>query len=176
MGGATAIAAPTVIDLVAGSDYADAVPVLQLQGIALLALVLCLPSAATRCCRCAATPRSSCSTRVALGTSCALVFALVPSQGAEGAALANLVRRGGLLVELRRRVRPVAPRGISPLGGDRPAGGRRDAARVGIAAIPGLEPLVAAVLASLAFLATLAACPRDPRRGLRRRAAAEGGK
>jgi O-antigen/teichoic acid export membrane protein len=94
---ATIFGAGVAIDIVAGSDFEPAVPVLEIQGIALLASFLAVTGAFAL----VSLHRHLAllvGNLVGLAASVALCAALVPEFGAKGAAVAMVIAEGGLVV------------------------------------------------------------------------------
>ena len=94
---ATIMGAGVAIDIVAGADYEPAVPVLQIQGIALLASFLAVTGAFAL-----VSLRRHVAllvgNLVGLGLIIALTAVLVPEFGAKGAAAATLIAECGIVV------------------------------------------------------------------------------
>lgn len=146
-----AAGAPAAIDVVAGPMFAEAVPVLRIQAIALLAsFALATLSFALLTLR--LHREILLANLVALVVSAALVIALAASEGATGAAWATvggetvLVALCWLLLRIRRPLlaptfRTVLP-ALAPLAGG-----------LSVAFIPGIAAVPLAVLAGSAYVA-----------------------
>jgi O-antigen/teichoic acid export membrane protein len=92
---ATILGAEVAIDIVAGAEFEDAVPVLQIQGLALLVGFLAVTGAFAL----VALRRHTAllvGNLVGLATSIVLTAVLVPLHGAEGAAYATLAGESGI--------------------------------------------------------------------------------
>jgi O-antigen/teichoic acid export membrane protein len=150
----TVVAAPTIIDIVAGSKYAGSVPVLRIQGFALLAsFLVALGGFALLSLR---RHRALLLTNAAaLATASALTLALAPGHGAVGAAYANLAGEAALVAGyflVLRRGEDGAR--ISPELLPRIA--LATAAGVAVAVVVPAAPLLTAALAGGAYVAVLA--------------------
>jgi O-antigen/teichoic acid export membrane protein len=96
MGLSTVLGADVAIEIVAGADFQPAVPVLQIQGVALLAVFLAITGAFAL----VSLHRHAVllvGNLVGLAASVGLTAALVPEFGAKGAALATLAAEVGIV-------------------------------------------------------------------------------
>ena len=149
----TVVGAPTIIDVLAGRKYADAVAVLRVQGIALLAsFLVALGGYALLSLR---RHRALLITNgLALATAVALTLALAPGHGAVGTAYANLageaVLVGGYFLALRRG-EDGARISLELL----PRVALAAAAGVAVALLVQASPLLGAALAGAAYVAGL---------------------
>jgi O-antigen/teichoic acid export membrane protein len=97
MGLATVLGADVAIEIIAGADFQPAVPVLQIEGVALLASFLAFTGAFAL----VSLHRHAAlliGNLVGLAAAIALTATLVPEYGAKGAAISTLAAEAGLVV------------------------------------------------------------------------------
>lgn len=154
LGGATAVAvtcgASVAIDVVAGGDFAPSADVLRIQGLVFLGSYLVGAFGYTLL---ASGRQRSILTANGIALSCVIVLALVlvPSHGAQGAAVVMVICELTLAALYTVQLRQTLRLGRGPLVPVLTGGGLA----VGAAALSGLPPVVATPLALTIYLAVM---------------------